>query len=377
MRTRRWRRRVVLTLAAMGLVAIAPGRARAQGPILLQGILDGEFWTTNAKSNLLTRNQGQPAGLGRLQLWGAVEPWRGLVAYAQGNIEGGSARYETTSTEVSSDQFGLRYTVSPRFVVDAGKLTPVIGTFASRHFSTRNPLIGVPDGYSLEYPLGVEVFGEAYRFDYRVAAVSRPTSHTGYEPNPTPRLRPAVGGGFTPIVGLRFGASYTVGPYLNDAVATTALKDRPWTDFQQRVVAFDAAFSHGYLETHAEAARGSYDIPAGKITGFTYYGEAKYTLTPRFFIAGRAERNKYPFIRPTSATAPTTATWAARLTDFVDGEIGGGYRLSASTLLKVSVRGDRWWVRASAPGYLGQGGHAVAMQLSQAFDVVDWFDRNR
>ncbi|HEX8945101.1 MAG TPA: hypothetical protein VF785_18335 [Gemmatimonadaceae bacterium] len=377
MRPRRSFRRAVVALVALGLVAIAPKRVRAQGPILLQGILDGEFWTTNAKSNLLTRNQGQPAGLGRLQLWGAVEPWRGLVAYAQGDIEGGSARYETTSTEVSSDQFGLRYTVSPQFVVDAGKLTPVIGTFASRHFSTRNPLIGVPDGYSLEYPYGVEVFGEAYKFDYRVAAVSRPTSHVGYEPDPTPRLRPAIGGGFTPMIGLRLGASFTVGPYLNDNVAATALKGERWTDFHQRVMAFDASFSHGYLETHAEAARGSYDIPSGKITGFTYYGEAKYTLTPRFFVAARAERNKYPFIRPTSATAPATATWSARLTDFVDGEIGGGYRLSPSTLLKASVRGDRWWVRATSPGFLGQGGHAVALQVSQAFDLADWLDRRR
>jgi hypothetical protein len=377
MRHHRLRRRAVVALAAMSVLATAPACLRAQGSVLLQGIADGEFWTTNAKSNLLTRNAGQPAGLGRLQLWGAVEPWRGLVAYAQGNVEAGSARYEKSSFEASSDQFGLRYTVSPRLVFDAGRLTPVIGTFASRHFSTRNPLIGDPDGYSLDYPFGVEMFGDVSKFDYRIAAVSRPTSHVGYEPNPTPRLRPAVGGGFTPIVGLRFGASFTVGPYLNRDVAAVALKDKPWTAYHQRVAAFDVSFSHGYLETHAEAARGSYDIPSGRIAGFTYYGEAKYTLSPRFFIAGRLERNKYPFIRPTTATSASTALWAARLTDFIDGEFGGGYRVSASTLIKTTIRGDRWWVRSAAPGFLGQGGHAVALQVSQAFDVVDWFDRNR
>jgi hypothetical protein len=367
---------VAMTVVAMTLVTGAPTRLRAQGSVLLQGIADGEFWSTNARSNLLTRNGGQPGGVGRLQLWGAMEPWRGLVAYAQGDFEAGSARYEPGSEEVSSNQFGLRYTMSPHVVIDAGRLTPVIGTFAARHFSTRNPLIGDPDGYSLDYPLGVEVFGDAYKFDYRVAAVSLPTTHTGYEPDPTPYLRPAIGGGFTPIVGLRFGASFTVGPYLNKDVADLALKGKSWTDYRQRVVAFDASFSHGYLETHAEAARGSYDIPTGSITGFTYYGEAKYTLTPRFFIAGRAERNKYPFIRPTSATSAPTALWSARLTDFVDGEFGGGYRWSASTLIKASIRGDRWWVRPSS-GFRGQGGHAVAVQVSQAFDVVNWFDRNR
>ena len=376
MRTRSMRRFGIIVVA-LGAATLTPMRLFAQSSVLLQGIVDGEFWSTNARSNLLTRNQGQPAGLGRLQMWGAYEPLPGLVAYAQGAFEGGTARYEAEDQEVSSDQFGLRYTASQHFVIDAGRLTPVIGTFASRHFSTRNPLIGEPDGYSLDYPLGVEVFGDAYRFDYRAAMVSLPTSHSGYEPKPTPRLRPAIGGGFTPIVGLRFGASFTVGSYLNRDVPITALKGRSWSDFHQRVIALDASFSHGYLETHAEAARGRYDIPSGAITGFTYYGEAKYTLTPRFFLAGRLERNKYPFIRPTTATAASTATWTARLTDFVDGEFGGGYRLSASTLIKTSVRGDRWWVRATAPGFRGQGGHAVALQVSQAFDVMDWFAGNR
>jgi hypothetical protein len=108
MRTRRLFRRVARSAAALSLVAVAPAVVRAQTSILLQGIADGEFWTTNAISNLLTRNQGQRAGLGRLQLWGAIEPLPGLVAYAQGTFEGGSARYEAASTEVSSDQFGLR-----------------------------------------------------------------------------------------------------------------------------------------------------------------------------------------------------------------------------------------------------------------------------
>ncbi len=102
----------------------------------------------------------------------------------------------------------------------------------------------------------------------------------------------------------------------------------------------------------------------------TYYGEVKYTFTPRFFLAARVERNDYPFIRP-SATV-----WVARLTDFVDGEFGGGYRLGASTLFKVSVRGDRWWVRPGT-GFRGTGGHAIAMQFSQAFDAMDWLARAR
>ena len=139
------------------------------------------------------------------------------------------------------------------------------------------------------------------------------------------------------------------------------------------MVAADLSYAHGYLETHAEAARGSYDVPgrAGAINGWTYYGEAKYTLTPRLFVAARVERNDYPFIRAFGAN------WVSRLTDFVDGEVGIGYRLSAATLLKTSFRADRWWVAPNANGFKGQGGPAFAMQLSQSFDVVSWFERAR
>jgi len=297
-----------------------------------------------------------------------------LVFYAQELAEAGPARDEAARLEIYSNQFGVRYAASRALVFDAGRLTPIIGTFASRRFSTRNPLIGLPDGYSLDYPLGVEMFGETRHFDYRAAIVSLPADHAGYVPAPTPRLRPAVGGGVTPFVGLRIGGSFTVGPYLNRDLTATQTGGRPWTDFQQRVVALDATFSRGYLETHAEFARGNYDVPGRDhgITGYTYYGEAKYTLSPRFFVAARGERNRYPYI---SSTA--TPSWIAALTDFVDGEVGAGYRLAASTLLKASVRGDRWSVRAGAPGFRGQGGHAIAMQLSQAFDVMDWLRPSR
>jgi hypothetical protein len=357
--------------AAILLLMSSAVRLHAQGSLLLEGIFDGEFWSTTAKSNLLTRNAGEPTGLGRVQLWGAAEPLTGLVFYGQGEVEWGRPHGGVEVNELYAKQYGVRYTLSPLFVLDAGRLTPVVGTFAARHFSTRNPLIGQPDGYSIEYPLGVELFGEGTHFDYRIAAVTRPTSHWGYQPAPTQRLRPAAGVGFTPVVGLRFGGSFTVGPYLNDNVSPTVLNGKTWDAYHQKVLAVDASFARGYLETHAEASRGTYDLPSGTITGFTYYGEGKYTLTPRFFVAARLERNKYPFIRPNSPA------WTSRLTDFVDGEVGGGYRLTTSTLLKASIRSDRWWVREDAPGYLGDGGNAFAIQVSQAFDVLEWFRREQ
>ena len=358
----------------MAVVFCLSRRASAQVPVLIEGLADGEFWSTTTASNLLTRNAGRPAGLARLQLWSAIEPVRRFVVYGQATLETGDALTNTPdSYHASVEQFGVRFTASPAFVVDGGRLTSVVGTFAARRFSNRNPLIATPDGYVVNYPYGAMVSGVLKRFDYRAALVSLPVNHPNYVPPPTPALRPAAGFGVTPIVGLRFGGSFTVGPYLNDTLQATRLAGEAWDHYKQRVVAMDARFSRGYLETHVEAARGSYDVPGRPtpIFGYTYYGEAKYTLSPRFFVAARAERNKYPFIRA-NATA-----WVARVTDFVNGEAGVGYRVSASTLVKASVRGDRWWVAEGAPGYRGRGGEAVALQVSQAFDAMSWFARDR
>jgi len=363
------RRIRAITCAALtvAFLAVPARRATGQLPFLIEGLVDGEAWSTTRNSNLLTRNKGNPAGLARVQLWSAIEPLSGFVIYGQVEGEGGSARAASKANEsdIYAEQYGARYTGWRGLVLDAGKLQPVIGTFAPRHFSNRNPLIGTPDAYSLDYPIGAVLSGDFKSVDFRAGAVSLPPTHAGYVPRPTARLRPAIGAGFTPVVGVRIGGSWTDGPYLNDDLTAAELRDTPWTHYHQRVFALDARAAHGYLETFAEAARATYEVPgrADAIVGYTYYGEVKYTFTPRFYLATRAERNAYPFIRA-SAT-----NWTARRVDFVNAELGAGYRVMAATLLKLSVRGDRWWVAPNATGFLGQGGPAVALQISQSIDL--------
>lgn len=358
-------------LAGITLAAL-PSMARAQGGLLVQGIADVEFWSTDSGSSLLTRNFGHPATLGRLQLWGAAEPWRGVVFFAQGEAEGGSAQNNQGRIDASFEQLGMRYAPSAAFVLDLGKMPDLVGTFAARRFSTRNPLIGEPDGYPIEYPLGVEISGNVARFDYRAAAVSLPVFHPNYVPDPTAVLRPAVGAGFTPFTGLRIGGSATWGPYLNASLPASLLDGHPWQHYEQRIGALDLAYSHDYLEVHAEWAHGAYDVPgfADAVSGETWYVEGKYALGARVFVAARAERNDYPFIRPASAT-----TWTGRPTDFDDGELGIGYRISASLLTKLSYRADQWHLTPAETAFLGPGGHALAVQLSQSFDLLALFDR--
>src|SRR5688500_14181955 len=77
-------------LLFLGLVGVlAAPRLSAQSPVMLQGLVDGELWFTDTNSNMLSRNGGRTAVLGRAMVWGAVEPRRGLVLY--GLVEGGQA----------------------------------------------------------------------------------------------------------------------------------------------------------------------------------------------------------------------------------------------------------------------------------------------
>ena len=225
-----------------------------------------------------------------------------------------------------------------------------------------------------QYPVGLKLSGAAKFADYRVGVVSIPVSHPVYVPDPDPSPRPAIGVAVTPFTGFRVAASSTWGPYLNRSFSASQLDGRRWTSYHQRVSALDVSFSRGYLETYAELGLSSYDVPrrADPVKGLAYFLEAKYTVLPRLFVAGRFERNDYPFI---AAFGPTT--WVSNTTAFNTGEVGAGVRLTASTLLKTTYRLDRWHVTPANQAFIRPGGHAFALQLSQSYDVLDWLDRVR
>ena len=81
--------RLTRTVRLAFTLLVAARVAGAQGGVLLQGVVDAEFWRTDSGSVLLTRNHGKPGALGRLQLWTAAEPLPGLIFYGQGQVEGG------------------------------------------------------------------------------------------------------------------------------------------------------------------------------------------------------------------------------------------------------------------------------------------------
>lgn len=355
-------------LPALLLLAVPSRPVRAQVPVLVQGLLDVEGWETGRGSRLTARNDGRPAALGRLALWSAAEPYRGLIVHAQLEAASGTATGEEHA-EVELEQWGLRWQRSPRLVLDAGKMTSTVGAFAGRRMSSHNPLIGRPDGYPVAYPIGLRASGEVGRVDYRVALSSLPPTDERYVPAPTPRPRLALGAGVTPVVGSRIGASFTRGTYLNDAIAPSALFGAAWRDFRQTVMAFDAQFSRGYFEVRGELGYGWYEVPgvAKASFGLTHYTEARYTLTPRIFIAARGEQNRYPYLQP---PADGATAWTHERPTVTDAELGFGYRIGPKSLFKASFRRDWWTTERYGRAFLPDG-YAWAMQLSQGFDLLE------
>ena len=360
-------------MALTGCLASPP--AGAQEWYLLQGIVDAELYDTDTESPLLTRNDGDIAALGRLQLWTAFQLSPSLQLYAQGQLEthnfGGSR--ETGS---DLDQFALRYTrqSAPWLLVEAGKILSPLAAYSERRLSSRNPLIGQPYLYTRAYPWGAKVMGSAGWLDYQLAWIDPSGSDGDYQAiEPDSAFRPALSAGVTPFTGLRFGLSWTRGPYLNSAMNEYLPGGSQWRDYDQTVLGFDFQFSRGYLEFNGQLLRTGREVPYQDHDpeDATYFLELKYTWTPRLYGALR-----YQGVEVTYVDYAAHHYWYTETSRFKALEVGLGYRFSPDLLLKVAYEADDW--DDSGYGYARNArGHALGLQLSWSFDVVSLISDQR
>jgi len=355
-------------------LAFAPADAAGPKPWIVRGLQDVVLLDTDDGSRVLSRNEGDPAGVGRLRLWVAGELGAGLEGQIVGRIEGGEGTPDGES-ESTIEQALLRW-VPPwgaRLLVDAGKVAAPFGNFRDRTFSDVNPLIGAPDGYDVSYPLGLVVTGQASRLDYRVAVLDGPMTNENYVPEAGSAWRPGAALGVTPMIGFRLGGYATQGPYLGPSVEAQLPAGEHWRDFEQRILGVELKFSRGHFELNGDVAFSRYDVPTSEAEsrGQAWFLEPQYAWTPRLFTALRLERNDYPFIRPVSS-----AFWIARNAKFYGLEAGLGWRFSPPLLIKGSYRADRWDVDPARAAMFPDG-HAVAIELSYRFDVLSWFEPPR
>lgn len=360
------------------LLELSAQAAFGQVAFQIRGLADGELWKTDEGSVLLSRNQGDTAPLGRLHLWGALEPNPRFQLAVLAEFEGGDAvQGDESEHDVHAEIEEALLRFSPEsglpIVFEGGRIAPTVGAFAKRRFSNINPLIGEPDGYQTMYPWGGQVSLAWNRADFRAALIDLPVVNVKYTPEPSSRARPALAAGYSPMAGIRLGGSFTSGPYLGSGVNPFLPAGSEWDDYWERVFGIEAQFSRGYFEVNGEVVFSRYEVPnhPEATHGLAHYTELKYTWSPRLFSAIRFEQNDYAYIQPVSPSF-----WIAAETNFYDGEAGIGYRLGPETLIKVAYRRDFWKVDDSLRPFLPDG-YSVSTQISYGFDVESLLRRPR
>jgi hypothetical protein len=181
------------------------------------------------------------------------------------------------------------------------------------------------------YPYGASATVSRRWWDARAALIDssplRPR-RVFAERNPPRFSTLVVGGGITPVVGVRIGASIVRGAWLRagEMAGVTADQDAS-------VVTVEAELSYRYSKVTAEWVRDSLQFTGGTRRASGWFVQGQQTLTPRWFAAGRVER---------IAAAHLAASPAAALEpNFTTTEETLGYRLTPELTIRAGHRGRK------------------------------------
>ena len=191
-------------------------------------------------------------------------------------------------------------------------------------FSPRVTLLGAI------YPYGISATVSRTKWDARAALIDvsplRARRIFG-DTNPPHFANVVVGGGVTPIVGLRFGASVTRGGWKGAG-------ERPLSadTLDATVISFESEFAFRYTKLAGEFTHDVLETTSGESVSTGWYVQGQQTLTPRWFAAGRVERIngtvRDPLLTPTASA-------------FMGMEETVGYRLTPDLTFRVSHRARR------------------------------------
>jgi hypothetical protein len=184
------------------------------------------------------------------------------------------------------------------------------------------------------YPYGASVTVSGERWDTRAAVIdSSPlrTRRVFSSTNPPRFDNVVVGGGVTPIIGLRVGASVTHGGWRKAGEDPTITEDQKAT-----IVTIETEFSYRYTKLLGEWVRDTIEISSGDRVASGWYVQGQQTLTARWFVAGRVERMSALAVTPLS-------TLEQQHLDGVEETIG--FRLTPELTLRVDHRARRGFGR--------------------------------
>ncbi len=191
-------------------------------------------------------------------------------------------------------------------------------------FSPRVTLLGAV------YPLGVSTTVSGTHWDVRGAIIDTSplrTRRVFAETNPYRFANVVVGGGITPVVGLRIGGSVTHGGWRRADEVPFSTDDKMAT-----VVTVEGEWSFRYTKLLGEWTHDRLETNAGHAVEEGWYLQGQQTLTPRWFVAGRVERLEGP---------PPLATPLGPRQSFVGAEETVGFRLTPEITLRASYRARR------------------------------------
>lgn len=179
------------------------------------------------------------------------------------------------------------------------------------------------------YPFGGQVSLSGQQWDARAAVIdTSPLRRRGIfvDPKP-PRFRNIVlGGGVTPFVGVRVGASLTHGDWMRAGESPTNTLDRAAT-----VVTVESEVSFAYTKVAGEWVRDSIETSAGPRVARGWFVQGQQALAPRWFVAGRVERIASPLVLTTDVRMQHMTTYEEVI----------GYRLAPEITVRAGHRARR------------------------------------
>jgi len=243
-------------------------------------------------------------------------------------------------------QLQLRYQSRTRPVrVDAGIITSPIGLNTLQMRADLNPLISPVFYYvgslqrfettfnrltaiSAGYPLGAIVSSSGSHWDLRGGVTdSSPTRARapGKSGQPPAMPQAILGGGISPVAGIRIGAGFAHGGYRR------ATADEP----RATATVFNVEAEYAFHQTRlsGEWVQDRFHAAPRTFTAHSFYAQAVQTITPRLFGAGRLVRTESPpfFVSGIVADRRTL-------------ELTAGYRLTTEWTVRGGYFRERFYL---------------------------------
>jgi hypothetical protein len=216
------------------------------------------------------------------------------------------------------------------------QLNPTVSLPASLFTALPEIEVGAPRTTLLGavYAYGANATVSGARWDARAAVIDTSPLRTRRifaSTNPPRFDNVVIGGGITPFVGLRVGASVTHGGWLRANETPTITENRDAT-----IVTVESEFSFRYTKLLGEWVRDSMETSTGVRVASGWYVQGQQTLTPRWLVAGRVERMSAPGVTSLSTVEQ----------QYLDGfEETIGFRLTPELTIRADHRARRGFGR--------------------------------